>query len=115
MNRKKELKELYKNIKSDMGIFSIESKLSNKCFIQTTHDLKGTMNSTVFQLDFGNYNNIELQKEWSEAGAKEFEIKILERLEYDKDESKNDYSTELEIMRFLWEEKLAEQGTIFYK
>ncbi|MDD4169444.1 MAG: GIY-YIG nuclease family protein [Desulfotomaculaceae bacterium] len=115
MDRRKELKELYKNMKPDMGIFIIKSTLNNKCYIEGTQDLKGTINGTKFRLNFGNYSNRELQKEWKEHGEESFTIEILENLEYDKDESKIDYTEDLTILKMIWEEKLAKQGVEFYK
>lgn len=76
MNRKKELKELYKRMKPDMG----------------------------------NHFNKNLQEEWKKQGKENFTIEILEKLEYDKDESKTDYSEELEILKMVWKEKLVKKG-----
>lgn len=115
MDRKKELKELYKNLKKDMGIFIVKSNFSNKCFIQETPDLKSLINRTRFSLDFGNHPVKELQKDWKEYGKENFTIEILEKLDYDKDESKTDYSEELEILKMTWEEKLIDEGMEFYK
>lgn len=114
MDRKKELKEWYKNMKADMGVFIIKNNFNNKCYIEVTQDLKGTINSTKFKLDFGNHPNIELQKEWKEKGESNFSIEILEILKYDKDETKTDYSKELEILKMLWEEKLSQKEMEFY-
>lgn len=36
MERKKELKQQYKEMKPEMGVFIIRSKASNKCFLQAT-------------------------------------------------------------------------------
>jgi hypothetical protein len=43
MDRRKELKEQYKHMKPGMGIFTIRSKVNNKCYIETevAQDLKG--------------------------------------------------------------------------
>lgn len=49
MDRKKELKEMYKHRKTDMGIFIIKSNVNNKCYLEVTQDLKGTINSTKFK------------------------------------------------------------------
>lgn len=114
MNRKKELKEEYKQMKPDMGIFILQSKKDNKAFIETTQNLKGYINRTKFQLGAGNHPNIELQRDWKEQGADNFTIEILETIEYDKDELKTDYSEELEVLEFVWEEKLAEENIEFY-
>lgn len=111
MDRKRELKELYKQMKTEMGIFIIESKSNNKYYLETTQNLKGRMNSVKFQLESGGFRiNEKLQEEWKQQGSQDFELKILEILEYDKDESKTDYSEELEIMKTIWEEKLSNQN-----
>lgn len=112
MDRKKELKEMYKQIKPDMGIFVVQSKINNKYYLETTQNLKGKMNSIRFQLETGGLRiNEQLQKEWKQYGSESFEIKVLENLEYDKDESKSDYSEELEIMKSIWDEKLKNQNS----
>lgn len=115
MDRKKELKAEYKQMKPPMGIFMISSEGSNKCYIEATPNLKATMNSAKFKLGAGNHPNKELQKEWKEFGEAHFTLEILEELQYDEDESKVDYSEELALLQMIWEEKLAEQNMVFYK
>lgn len=115
MDRKKELKLQYKQMKSQMGIFIIRSKVNNKCYIQATQDLRGVINGTKVRLEGGMHINKELQKEWNDFGSESFTIEILENLEYDKDESKTDYSEELSLLHMIWEEKLAKEGVEFYK
>ncbi len=115
MDKRKELKELYKNMKTEMGIFIVKSNFNNKCHIEGTQDLKGTINGTKFKLNLGNHYNKELQKEWKENKEENFTIEILENLQYDKDEAKTDYTEELAILKMVWEEKLSNQGLEFYK
>ena len=114
MNRKKELKEQYKNMKPEMGLYIISSKSSDKCFVDTTQNLKGTINGAKFKLGAGNHPNKELQKEWKEKGEGDFTIEIAEQLSYDKDESKVDYSEELALLKLIWEEKLEKSGKGFF-
>ena len=115
MNRRKELVEQYKQMKPDMGIFWVRCKDSSKCFLETSRNLKGKMNSTRFQLDAGNHPYQQLQKEWKELGAEHFDIEVLELLKYDKDESKTDYSEELAILKMVWEERLTANQIAFYQ
>jgi hypothetical protein len=115
MDRKKELKELYKQTKPQMGIFIIQSKSSNKCYLQATQDLRGVMNGAKARLGGGMHPYLELQKEWNELGEGNFAFEILETLEYDKDESKTDYTEELALLQMIWEEKLAKENMEFYK
>jgi hypothetical protein len=72
------------------------------------------INRTKFQLMGNCHPNKELQKGWKEHGQDSFTIDILEKLKYDKDESKTDYSEELAILKMVWEEKLANEGMEFY-
>lgn len=112
--RKKELQEQYKLLKPDMGIFAVINKSNGKYYLEPTENLKGVMNSTQFKLDLGSHREKELQKDWQGLGKEKFEIKILEQLEYDQDESKTDYTEELTLLKMLWIEKLTREGVKFY-
>lgn len=115
MDRKKELISQYKQMRPPMGIFIVRSQVNDKCYIEVTQNLRASINGTKFKLGAGNHINRELQKEWKEFGEDHFTIEILENLEYDKDESKTDYREDLAILKMIWEEKLADKNTYFYK
>jgi hypothetical protein len=115
MDRKKELKQQYKLMKPDMGIFIIRPKEGRKCYIQATGDLRGVMNGTLARLGGGIHPNRELLAEWIAHGSEYFTVEILERLPYDKDESKTDYNEDLALLEMIWEEKLKNQGYELYK
>ncbi|HHU70721.1 MAG TPA: GIY-YIG nuclease family protein [Clostridiales bacterium] len=114
MNRRKELKDAYKTMKADMGVFIIKSNLREISYIEGTMDLKSTINSTKFKLGMGMHPNKELQKQWKEYGEASFTIEILEKLKYDEDETKVDYSEELNILKIIWQERLSKKGMEFY-
>lgn len=109
MNRRKELKEQYKQMKPQMGLFIIRSKINNKYYLENTQNLKGKINSTKFKLKSGVHPNQELQKEWNDYGEANFTIEILDTLTYDKDESKTDYTEDLALLQMIWEEKLPDK------
>ena len=115
MDRKKELKLQYKLTKPDMGIFVIKNSRNRKCHLQTANDLRAVINGANARLRGGGHPVRELQKEWDELGGENFTIEILERLSYDADESKTDYSEELELLKMIWEEKLSKQNVQFYQ
>ncbi|MEI6100376.1 MAG: GIY-YIG nuclease family protein [Eubacteriales bacterium] len=115
MDRKKELKQQYKLIKPDMGVFIIRLKEGGKCYLQATPDLRGVMNGAIARLNGGGHPNQELQKDWSAKGADAFVMEILERLAYNKDESKTDYSEELAILQLIVEEKMQKENYELYK
>ena len=115
MDRKKELKEQYKQMKTEMGIMIVQNKINNKYILVPTQNLKGMINRVRFQLSSGGHPNRELQTEWNEFGEGNFNFETLEVLEYDKDESKTDYSEELNIMEIIWTEKLSDKKMEAYK
>ena len=115
MDRKKQLKEEYKQMKTDMGVFMVKKKNNNKYLLIGTQNLNGMMNRVKFQLENGSYTNGELQKDWNESSPDDFEFTILETLEYDKDEFKIDYSEEVNIILIMLTEKLLEDNMVPYR
>lgn len=114
-DRKKELKLQYKEMKHPMGVYIIRSKSDNKCFIETTQNLKAKMNSTTVKLHAGIHPYVELQKAWRDRGAANFTVEILEYLEYEENSAKTDYTEELALLQMIWEEKLSKEGCVFYR
>lgn len=114
--RKKELREEYKNYRPDMGVFSIRLIQSGKTYLEATENLKGKINSTVFQLNLETFRlNGELNKDWKKYGKEAFEVRILETLDYDKDDQGDkDYSEELEVLYDEWQRKLRLEETELY-
>ena len=97
---KKELKEQYKQIKHDMGVFMFKCLPSGKVYLGCGQNIKAELNSLKLQLDIGQYYlNSNLQNEWKKYGENSFEISIVEILKHDKDESKTDYKADLKILR----------------
>lgn len=112
--KRKELQEDYKQMKPDMGIFAVINKKSGKYFLEIAPNLKGRINRVSFQLRSGGHPHKDLQKDWQEEGADNFEIKTLEIMPYDEDESKEDYTEELEILKLIWTERLTGEEIILY-
>jgi hypothetical protein len=107
MTDRKELKEKYKSMKPEMGVFRVQSRISGNCYLYSAKDMKSLMNRYRFQLARGSHPDRRLHAEWSEQGADNFIVEVLERLEYDQDETKSDYAQDLELLRMIWQDKLA--------
>jgi len=115
-DRNRKLKQKYKKMKPPMGVFIIRNAERNRCFVKAARDLKATMNSAKFKLGAGMHPNRSLQKEWSERGGESFTIEVLDHLEYDEDDTREDNSKDLSELRQIWMDKLAEQpGMTFYQ
>ncbi len=68
--RKRELREQYKLMRPDMGIFAVICRPNSRYYLETTENLRGAMNSTEFKLNAGMHPKKALQKDWSEFDSK---------------------------------------------
>lgn len=84
MNRRDELKQMYKEIKIEAGIYQIKNVKNGKILVVGTPNLK-TLNGKRFELQMGTSINKVLQQEWNEYGEDAFEFEILEVIEPKKD------------------------------
>lgn len=104
MNRKKELRQQYKEIPIEAGVFQIKNTVNNKIFVASTRNFK-TLNGTKFSLETNGYtSNKELQKDWNEYGKDAFTFDILEKLK----KSDNPYYNEKKALADLEEKWLEE-------
>lgn len=115
MNRKKELKLQYKQMKKKMGLFTVRSKANKRCYIEAAKDLKSRINMTKFKLDFGSHPVKSLQDDWNRFGKDNFSIEILEEIKQEENISENDYKDELTLLEMIWEERLIMEKIELYK
>lgn len=115
-SRKKELQEAYKTYRPEMGVFCVQHRASGRTYLEATKNLKGKINSTVFQLNMDSYFLCKpLNKDWQTYGKDAFDVEILEKLEYKKeDDGHFDYSDDLELLWLEWVEKLKSEGKKMY-
>lgn len=114
MDRKRELKKQYKQMKPNMGIFAIRSKNNGRCYLEESTNLKSGINRTVFQLNWGSHRNTELQHDWKTHGEENFVVEILDILSYSEDNPNGDYGEELTELALIYREKLGQEGVTFY-
>ncbi len=106
MNKtKKELKEEYKNMKFDMGVFQIRNTANDKIFVDSGTNMNAKWNRNRLQLNFGNHPNKELQKDWNTFGEESFEFEIVSELEHKENEN-IDYQKEVKLLEEMMMEEL---------
>ncbi|MGO4733809.1 DUF2087 domain-containing protein [Paenibacillus sp. 2KB_22] len=82
MDRRKELQEQAKEVKTEAGVYQIRNERNGKVYIDSTLNLK-TINGQRFMLQMGSHLNRRLQAEWNEYGENAFVIEVLETLKPD--------------------------------
>lgn len=114
--KRERLKEIYNEMKPDMGAYVIKNTANGKVLMNVSKDLKSTFNSQWFQLKMGSHMTKEMQKDWNKYGKDAFTFEVLEQLKYDEKGEKTDYSEELDILKMIWMEKLSKNESLeFYK
>lgn len=108
MNRKQELKMLYKETKTQAGVYQVKNVQNGKVLVESTRNLK-TMNGKKFMMQQGNHPNPLLQKELKEYGVDAFRFEVLEVLE-PKDEPYFDLADALEKLENKWLEQVQPYG-----
>jgi hypothetical protein len=109
MDRKKELKQLYKETKTQAGIYQIKNIKNQKVLVVATPNLK-TMNGKIVSLESGGgHRNTNLQKELIEFGKEAFVFEVLEVLET-KEDGYFDFKDELKKLEKKWLDRLQPFG-----
>lgn len=108
MDRRKELQEQAKEVKTEAGVYQIRNERNGKVYIDSTLNLK-TINGQRFMLQMGSHLNRRLQAEWNEYGENAFVIEVLETLKQD-DNPYNDPKDALAKCLNRWFEQLEPYG-----
>jgi len=108
MDRKAELRQLYKDEGIQAGVYQIKNTVNQKVLVLSTTNLR-TINGKKFNLEMGSFINKELQKEWKEFGEEAFVFEVLEVLKAEKDEH-FDLKDALKKLEEKWLDKLHPYG-----
>ncbi|BFH61947.1 GIY-YIG nuclease family protein [Paenibacillus azoreducens] len=106
-NKRKELLEEFKQMKTYMGIIQIKNKVNGKIYVGGYPNLKNKWVTIQSQLDMGRFANLQLQKDWKEFGAEAFTYEVLEQK---KTDDIIDIRWEIKQMEKRWLEKLQPYG-----
>jgi hypothetical protein len=105
--KKKDLQEQYKMVKTYMGVIQMKNNVNGKIFIDAFPNIKNKWITLRLQLDMKQHANSELQKDWNELGEVAFEYSVLE----EKDTTDIlDARWETKKMLKVWLEKLQPYG-----
>ncbi|MEK3886705.1 GIY-YIG nuclease family protein [Bacillus sp. FSL K6-3431] len=96
MDRKKQLKQLYKEITVEAGVYQIKNNENGKIFVGSTKNLK-TLNGIKFSLENDAYMNKTLQADWLQFGKDAFSFDILDTLKKKDDPYFNEKEALLEL------------------
>ena len=96
-DRKKELREQYKNRRPEMGVVALTCAATGDSFLGPTTDAQAMFNGLRVKLNGGSHPNKRLQALWKEHGEAGFSMTLVETFDYD--DPKDDHKAELELLR----------------
>lgn len=108
-NRREELKQLAKEIKTEAGVYQIRNKENGKRYVASTPNLK-SLNGQQFMLNMGSHRNRRLQEEWKQYGEDAFAIEVVEKLKIPEGNAFFDVKDALKKLEASWLEKLQPYG-----
>lgn len=94
--RRKELLAEYKDRHPEMGVISFQCRTTGEVFLTIAPDTTAKFNRIRFQLSAGQCPNKQLQALWTQYGEKDFELRVVKRLEYEN--PAEDHTEELETL-----------------
>jgi len=107
---RKQAREAYKRTLQPMGIVQVKNLTNGRCYITSSANTRGTINSLRFQLKTGAFTTShELCRDWQALGEASFVIEVLDELA-PVDEADHDYAADLKALEALWLEKLKPYG-----
>lgn len=81
MDRRKQLKQAYKETPRPMGVYQIVNNKNQKIYVGSSLNLPGKFNSNRFQLELQSHYNKALQEDWNLYGEDSFSFEVLENLD----------------------------------
>lgn len=96
IKRRKELLSAYKDRHPEMGVISFRCRTADETFLTTAPDTTAKFNRIRFQLSAGQCPNQRLQELWTQHGEDDFELRVVQRLEYE--DPAEDHTDELETL-----------------
>lgn len=88
------------------GVFQIINRQNGWAFrLKASTDLQAEQNKLDFSKTTNNCMEPELRTQWSEFGPDVFEMRILETLKMNKDQSLSEFKEDLKLLLELWKSK----------
>lgn len=104
----------YKARDIEGAVCAIRCTANGKVFLLAAPNPGGQRNRFDFSQSTGSCIFSALAPDWRDHGSGAFAFEVLETLKKGPDQSDGDFRADLEVLRDIWREKLAGEGTGLY-
>ena len=105
--RKKELLQQYKEQPLSGGAYMITNTATGKKMLVCETNLRGSKQRFDFARQTKTNLSWRLQKDWEQYGPEVFTFTLLEEIEMQPTQTKEDFAKDLELLHEIWLEKLS--------
>ncbi len=106
MDRRKELKDEYRQGKVTGGVYRLVNTCRGMYLLDYTPNLQAKQNSYNFAISTGSCLDFRLKEDWESFGGETFAFEILEALDKKKEQSQDEFMDDLKMLKQLWGDKL---------
>lgn len=103
---KKALKEEFKQKKITGGIYKVTNTRNGMYLVNSSPNLQAKQNSFDFAVSGNMVFDNRLRKDWEALGGTAFTFEVLETLDKKKDQTQEQFYTDLQTLLDIWLEKL---------
>jgi hypothetical protein len=106
MDNRKTLKNEYKQRKIIGGIYRVTNTHNGMYLLEYAVNLQAKQNLFDFMISSGSCLDLRIKKDLTEFGSKVFIFEILEEFEKKKEQSQEEFISDLKVLVQFWSEKL---------
>jgi hypothetical protein len=106
MENRTSLKNEYKQRKIAGGIFRLNNTKNGRYLLEHTPNLQAKENSFNFMVSTDTCFHYKLKEDWDIFGGSVFIFEVLEEIDKKKEQSQQEFISDLEMLEKLWSEKL---------
>ena len=107
---KKEMQNAFRAQKEIGGVYVIKNTASGKMLLLSTTTISKAANQMEFAKLTGSCVHPLVAEDWSIQGSSVFELEILEQLEKKDIQTYEEFSTDIQALKELWQEKLGSEN-----
>jgi hypothetical protein len=101
MDRRRELRDQYKERRLHGGVYAITNTQNGKYLIAHTADVASARNRFDFAVAIGSAVHPKLRADWAALGAGAFKLDVLEELEQGQDQTRAAFLDDLKALEQL--------------
>lgn len=112
-SKRKELAESYKESEVRGGVYLIRNAANNRALLESSTNLDGSINRFEFSKKTGSCVSLKLQREWTEYGAENFSLEILEELKKGENQTDAEFKEDIDALKEIWRENLSGENILY--